>query len=68
MQSLFNLPDKSGIYITIARYTTPSGYVIDHKGLPPDIKAAGEPNRDKKKDKQLQKALSVLKSEIGAKK
>ncbi len=68
VQSLFNLPDKSGIYITIARYTTPSGYVIDHKGLPPDIKAAGEPNRDKKKDKQLQKALSVLKSEIGAKK
>ena len=54
VQSLFNLPDKSGIYITIARYTTPSGYVIDHKGLPPDIKAAGEPNRDKKKDKQLQ--------------
>ena len=68
VQSLFNLPDKSGIYITIARYTTPSGYVIDHKGLLPDIKVAGEPNRDKKKDKQFQKALSVLKSEIGTKK
>ena len=68
VQSLFNLPDKSGIYITIARYTTPSGYVIDHKGLLPDIKVAGEPNRDKKKDKQLQNALSVLKSEIGTKK
>ena len=68
VQSLFNLPDKSGIYITIARYTTPSGYVIDHKGLLPDIKVAGEPNRDKKKDKQLQNALSVLKSEIGSKK
>lgn len=64
VQTLFNLPDKSGVYITIARYTTPSGYVIDHKGLEPNIKIAGEPLKNKKDDKQLQKALSVLKGEI----
>ena len=64
VQTLFNLPDKSGVYITIARYTTPSGYVIDHKGLEPNIKIAGEPLKNKKDDKQFQKALSVLKGEI----
>lgn len=64
VQSLFNLPDNSGLYITIARYTTPSGYVIDHKGLMPNIKIAGEINKDKNKDKQLQKGLSVLGQEI----
>ena len=35
VQTLFNLPDGSGIYVTIARYHTPSGFVIDHKGLEP---------------------------------
>ncbi len=67
VQSLFNLPDKSGIYITIARYHTPSGVVIDHKGLQPDIKVAGEPKKEKKEDVQLQKALSVLKTKISGK-
>ncbi len=68
VQSLFNLPDSSGIYITIARYTTPSGYVIDHKGLEPDIKMGGEIKKNKKDDKQFQKGLAVLKREIKNKK
>jgi carboxyl-terminal processing protease len=68
VQSLFNLPDKSGIYITIARYTTPSGVIIDHKGLEPNIKVSGEPKKDKNADKQLQKGLSVLKNQIGGRK
>lgn len=66
VQSLFNLPDGSGVYITIARYTTPSGYVIDHKGLHPHIKMGGEITKDKKDDKQLQKGLSVLKKKIAS--
>lgn len=68
VQTLFNLPDGSGIYVTIARYHTPSGFVIDHKGLQPDIKVEGEPKKDKKNDKQFQKALGVLKQKIKEKK
>lgn len=68
VQTLFNLPDGSGIYVTIARYHTPSGFVLDHKGLQPDIKVEGEPKKDKKEDKQLQKALCVLKQKIKEKK
>ena len=62
VQSLFNLPEGAGVYVTIARYTTPSGKVIDHKGLMPDYKVAGWPTTDKQKDKQLQKALGVMKN------
>ena len=68
VQTLFTLPDKAGMYVTIARYSTPSGRIIDHKGLEPDIKVNGEPMTDKAKDKQLQKALSVLKQKIASKK
>ncbi|MBQ0055492.1 MAG: S41 family peptidase [Synergistaceae bacterium] len=64
VQTLFDLPDKSGVYITIARYATPSGFMLDKKGLQPDIKIAGDVEKDKKKDKQLQKALSVLRDKI----
>ena len=64
VQTLFNLPDGSGIYVTIARYHTPSGFVIDHKGLEPDIKVEGEPMKNKKDDKQFQKALAVLKDKM----
>lgn len=67
VQTLFNLPDKSGVYITIARYHTPSGFVIDQKGLEPDIKIEGEPKKNKKEDAQLQKALSVLKTKVTGK-
>ena len=68
VQTLFNLPDGSGMYITIARYYTPSGFVLDHKGLQPDIKVDGYPTKNKKDDKQLQKAISVLREKMGAKK
>ena len=68
VQTLFNRPDGSGIYVTIARYHTPSGFVLDHKGLQPDVKVEGEPKKDKKEDKQLQKALGVLKQKIKEKK
>lgn len=68
VQSLFNLPDKSGIFITIARYSTPNGTQIDHKGLEPDVRMGGEPMKEKAKDKQYIKGLAILKKEIAAKK
>ena len=62
VQSLFNLPDNSGMYVTIARYTTPSDRVIDQKGLLPDYVVEGGPTPEKDEDKQLQKALGVMKN------
>lgn len=67
VQSLFNLPDKSGLFITIARYSTPNGTQIDHKGLEPDVRMGGEPMKEKAKDKQYIKGLAILKKEMTAK-
>ena len=64
VQTLFPLTDGSGVYVTIARYYTPSGRVIDHVGLSPDIEVKGEPNRDKSKDEQLQRAITEIKKSI----
>ena len=64
VQTLFNLTDGSGIYVTIARYHTPSGKVIDHVGLTPNIEVEGQPNKDQVKDAQLQRAISELKKKI----
>lgn len=64
VQTLFPLTDGSGVYVTIARYYTPSGKVIDHVGLSPDIEVKGEPNRDKSKDVQLQRAITEIKRYI----
>ena len=62
--TLFPLTDGSGVYVTIARYYTPSGKVIDHVGLSPDIEVKGEPNKDKEKDEQLQRAMTELKKSM----
>ena len=62
VQSLYALPDNAGMYVTIARYTTPSGRIIDHKGLLPDYVVEGGPMTDKAEDQQLQKAIGVMKN------
>jgi len=65
VQTLFHLSDGSAMFITIARYYTPSGLVIDHVGLKPDLLVEGEPQKDHRKDVQLQKALQDLKKNSG---
>lgn len=60
VQTLFNLSDSSGIFVTIAKYYTPAGTVIDKVGLSPDIEVEGEFERDREKDVQLKRALSEL--------
>ena len=67
VQTLFNLADGSGLYVTIARYHTPSGKVIDHVGLDPDVEVEGEVTKEKEKDRQLGKALDELKNIISGK-
>ncbi len=37
VQDLFDLPDGSGLKLTVARYLTPSGRSIQAKGITPDI-------------------------------
>ena len=64
VQTLFPLTDGSGLYVTIARYYTPSGKVIDHVGLSPDIEVKGEPDKDITKDEQLQRAITEVKKEL----
>ncbi|MDR2175248.1 MAG: S41 family peptidase [Synergistaceae bacterium] len=64
VQTLFNLTDGSGIYVTIARYHTPSGKVIDHVGLSPAIEVEGHVEKDHVKDAQLQRAVSELKKKL----
>jgi len=64
VQTLFPLTDGSGVYVTIARYYTPSGKVIDHVGLTPDIEVRGEPDKDINKDTQLLAAMKEIKKSI----
>ncbi|NLL37588.1 MAG: S41 family peptidase [Fretibacterium sp.] len=64
VQTLFNLTDGSGLYVTIARYHTPSGKVIDHVGLTPNIEVKGDPQKDPAKDAPLQRAIAEVKKQI----
>lgn len=60
VQTLFPLQDGSGLYVTIAKYYTPSGFVIDHVGLSPDIVVKGDMERELSKDQQLRAAEKEL--------
>jgi len=60
VQTLFYLPDASGIFVTIAKYYTPNGTVIDKKGLEPNVVVEGEFQKDHTKDVQLKRALEEL--------
>jgi carboxyl-terminal processing protease len=61
VQELINLPQGSGIKITVAKWLTPNGDYIMEKGINPDIEVkmtADDYKNDK--DPQLDKALEVL--------
>lgn len=62
VQQLYPYPDGSAIKITIARFYSPSGKVIDHKGIEPDVALKMEPRYvgKEKNDTQLQKAVDIL--------
>ncbi len=65
IQQIKNLSDGSSIKITIAHWVMPSGKIIDHEGIEPDILVpVTETDNEKKDDIQLQKALEVLKLEM----
>ena len=63
VQSLYNLPDRGALKITTARYVTPNGRDIQHKGIVPDVvldQRVDLPIIDTPADKQLAQAKAIL--------
>lgn len=69
VQQLYPFSDGSALKLTIAKFYTPSGYVINKHGLEPDVKVEMEPKfvGRGEKDVQLQKAVEVIKAETASK-
>lgn len=67
IQSLFELPDDSGIAVTVAKYETPNHTDINKLGIEPDYIVSQEPitfaQVGTKVDLQYQKAIELLTSE-----
>jgi len=65
VQSIYPLPDRGALKITTARYVTPLGRDIQHRGIVPDIVVAQDPDPsiiDTPADKQLAAAKARLKT------
>ena len=61
VQSIYHLADNSALKITTAKYVTPLGRDIQHKGITPDVTVEGDPSViDTPKDKQLAAAKQIL--------
>jgi carboxyl-terminal processing protease len=63
VQSLYTLPDRGALKITTARYVTPNGRDIQHKGIVPDVvldQRVDLPIIDTPADKQLAAAKAIL--------
>jgi carboxyl-terminal processing protease len=66
VQSLYTIPDRGALKITTARYVTPKGRDIQHKGIMPDVvvdQRADIPIIGTKDDKQLAAAEAILRRE-----
>ena len=65
VQSLYTMPDKGALKITTARYVTPKGRDIHHKGIVPDVivtQRVDAPIIDTAADKQLSTAKKIIES------
>jgi len=63
VQSLYQLPDAGALKITTARYVTPHGRDIQHRGIVPDVvvdQPVDLPIIDTPADKQLAAAKAIL--------
>ncbi|MDQ6825596.1 MAG: S41 family peptidase [Candidatus Eremiobacteraeota bacterium] len=63
VQSIYNLPDASALKITTAKYVTPLGRDIQHKGIAPDVAVPQSTDpilMDTPKDAQLAAAKAHL--------
>jgi carboxyl-terminal processing protease len=59
VQTIVNLGDGAALKLTVAVYLTPNGTDINHKGITPDS-VVKDNVKTKKKDEQLQAALTYL--------
>ena len=63
---LRQLSDGSALYVTIGRWLTPNGRLIEDNGLEPDfVVELTEDDIRNQQDRQMQKAIEVLKSKAG---
>jgi carboxyl-terminal processing protease len=63
VQEIQNLRDESSLKVTIAKWLTPKGDVIQGVGLKPDIEVENTPeDEDKDLDPQLDKAIEAVKN------
>ena len=64
VQSLYTLPDKGALKITTARYVTPKGRDIQHKGIVPDVTVTQPLSTliDSAADKHLAAAKNIIES------
>lgn len=61
VQDAVELPDGTGLHVTVAKWLTPNGTWVHDKGLKPDIEVVIDPNAsDQTIDPQLEAALSEL--------
>lgn len=62
VQEFMNLPEGASLKVTIARWVTPNGTVINGNGLEPDIQVKIPEKPEEGKDYVLDKAIEVLKT------
>ncbi len=62
VQRVIPLQDGSAVKMTIARYYTPDEEFIHEKGIEPDVEVEFDPESEK--DKQIQKAIEILKQKL----
>lgn len=61
VQDAIELPDGTGLHVTVAKWLTPNGTWVHEKGLKPDIEIKIDPNAsDQTQDLQLDAALTEL--------
>ncbi len=66
VQEIENLPDGASMKVSIAEWLTPNGTTINKVGLKPDsIVPLTDQDIQNKQDPQLQKAIEVLRQEMG---
>ena len=61
VQDAMELPDGTGLHVTVAKWLTPNGTWVHEKGLKPDTEVKIDPNaKDQTQDPQMDEAIKQL--------
>ncbi|MBI3287637.1 MAG: S41 family peptidase [Chloroflexi bacterium] len=66
VQAQYDLSDGAGLRLTVARWYTPRGRLIEDRGLTPDIEVPVSNHPPQADDPQLDRAIQVLLEQVGA--